>query len=160
MDKQASATALWGVLGPSLPTPIHQSTPKQRGYSQVAATGDIFHVALPITGKTFALEVKSIKPPTSRAPKRAKRGGGGNINVIRSLVIAATLAAPALAEAQSDYLKQQICILVGFPVGGSTDVHARVLAQERRKTPGQDFIIINKVDTACHAGRGGGDQGD
>ena len=104
------------------------------------------------------MEVKSIKPPTSRAPKRAKRGG--NINVIRSLVIAATLAAPALAEAQSDYPKQQICILVGFPVGGSTDVHARVLAQERRKTPGQDFIIINKVDTACHAGRGGGDQGD
>lgn len=75
MDKQASATALWGVLGPSLPTPIHQSTPKQRGYSQVAATGDIFHVALPITGKTLALGVKSIKPPTSRAPKRAKRGG-------------------------------------------------------------------------------------
>ena len=51
------------------------------------------------------MEVKSIMPPPSRAPKRAVRGG--NINVIRSLVIAATLAAPDLAQPLGDVFRGQ-----------------------------------------------------
>ena len=70
------------------------------------------------------------------------------MNVIRSLAIAAALVAPVLAQAQSDYPKQQIRILVGFPAGGSTDVLARVLAQEARKALGQDLIVINKGGAA------------
>ena len=66
------------------------------------------------------------------------------MNVIGSLVIAAVLATPAFAQAQSDYPKQQIRILLGFPAGGSTDV----LAQETRKKLGQDLIVINKGGTA------------
>ena len=70
------------------------------------------------------------------------------MNVIRALVIAAALVAPAFAQAQSDYPKHPIRILVGFPAGGSTDVLARVLAQEARKALGQDLIVINKGGAA------------
>jgi proteasome alpha subunit len=63
------------------------------------------------------------------------------MNVIRALVIAAALVAPAFAQAQSDYPKHPIRILVGFPAGGSTDVLARVLAQEARKALGHSTLL-------------------
>ncbi len=49
---------------------------------------------------------------------------------------------PALA--QNDFPNRQIRILVGFPPGGSTDVMARMIAQEGRKFFGSDMIVINR----------------
>jgi tripartite-type tricarboxylate transporter receptor subunit TctC len=60
------------------------------------------------------------------------------------LVIAACAFAPALAAAQGAYPTKPIRLLVGFPPGGSTDVLARALAQEARKTLGQELLVVNK----------------
>lgn len=68
---------------------------------------------------------------------------------IRLFLAAAALALSAgTASAQADFPNKQIRILVGFPAGGSTDVLARVLAQESRKALGQDLIVINKGGAA------------
>ena len=59
----------------------------------------------------------------------------------------ATLAALALGLTPLTVSAQtgaQMKILVGFPPGGSTDVLARVLAQEGGKRLGRDIIVINK----------------
>lgn len=66
------------------------------------------------------------------------------MNVIRSLALMAALAAPAFAQAQSDFPRQQIRVLVGFPAGGSTDVLARMTAQEARRLANFDMIVVNR----------------
>jgi tripartite-type tricarboxylate transporter receptor subunit TctC len=57
---------------------------------------------------------------------------------------AAAIFLPLTAVAQTP-AGTQMKILVGFPPGGSTDVLARVLAQEGGKRLGRDIIVINKA---------------
>ena len=59
-------------------------------------------------------------------------------------LLPAAFEAIPLAIAQTEFPARQIRLLVGFPPGGSTDVLARVLAQESRAALGQDMIVINK----------------
>lgn len=53
------------------------------------------------------------------------------------------------AVAQSNYPNRPIRLMVGFAAGGSTDVLARVAAQEARKYLGQEVIVINKPGAAA-----------
>lgn len=69
-------------------------------------------------------------------------------NLIASLATTIACIVTIPANAQSDFPNKTIRILVGFPAGGSTDVLARVLAQESRKSLGQDLVVINKGGAA------------
>ncbi len=66
---------------------------------------------------------------------------------IAALAILSASLTPALA--QTSYPTRPIRIMVGFSAGGSTDVLARVAAQEARKTLGQDLIVVNKPGAAA-----------
>ncbi len=60
----------------------------------------------------------------------------------------ATTSAPA----QSVYPSRQITIVVGFSAGGSTDIVARLVAEEMRKTWGQPVVIDNKPGAGGNIG--------
>jgi tripartite-type tricarboxylate transporter receptor subunit TctC len=61
---------------------------------------------------------------------------------LRRLFLAGLFSlAAGFAQAQAS---PPIRLLVGFPPGGSTDVLARALAQEARRTLGQDVLVVNK----------------
>lgn len=67
----------------------------------------------------------------------------------RSFVVGSLAAAGSAVAATGGALAQapqsaQIKLLVGFPPGGSTDVLARVIAQEAGKRLGRDIIVLNK----------------
>ena len=54
------------------------------------------------------------------------------------------LALATASAAQGIYPSRQITIVVGFSAGGSTDIVARLVAEEMRKTWGQPVVIDNK----------------
>src|SRR5256885_2510689 len=64
---------------------------------------------------------------------------------MRKQVVAIALAAwAAMAGAQAQtYPSRQITLIVPFPPGGSTDVVARVMAEQMRPTLGQPVVIEN-----------------
>ncbi len=51
---------------------------------------------------------------------------------------------PSAAMAQTDFPAKSIRLFVGFPPGGSTDLLARILAQESRARLGQDVVVVNR----------------
>jgi tripartite-type tricarboxylate transporter receptor subunit TctC len=55
------------------------------------------------------------------------------------------LAAGTLAFAQATYPSKPLRFVVGFSAGGSTDVLARLLAEEMRKDWGQPVVVENRV---------------
>ncbi len=74
--------------------------------------------------------------------------------IIRSAACAALVAlgasaisasASAQASAQAAYPGKQIRFVVGFSAGGSTDILARLLAEELRKDWGQPVVVENRV---------------
>lgn len=62
-------------------------------------------------------------------------------NVLLAVLIPCLLWQVAQAQ---EYPVQPINLLIGFPVGGGTDVCARMIVQEAGKTLGQEFIPVNK----------------
>lgn len=65
-------------------------------------------------------------------------------------VVACGLALAATpAFTQSNFPSRPIRIMVGFAPGGSTDVLARVAAQEARKHLGQELLVVNKPGAAA-----------
>jgi tripartite-type tricarboxylate transporter receptor subunit TctC len=56
----------------------------------------------------------------------------------------ASLAAPAIARADTALPDKTLKILVGFPAGGGTDVMARVIAEALKQRTGRNIIIENK----------------
>ncbi|OFZ98781.1 MAG: hypothetical protein A3H35_05530 [Betaproteobacteria bacterium RIFCSPLOWO2_02_FULL_62_17] len=62
----------------------------------------------------------------------------------RSLLSAVVVSLLASFAAAQDFPSKPIRLLVGFPPGGSTDVLARVLAQEGRKPLGQEIVVVNR----------------
>lgn len=59
--------------------------------------------------------------------------------------VAATLGAPSLAGAQSDWPKGPIKFLVPFPPGGSTDPIARIIQAKIVEQTGWNIIVENKA---------------
>lgn len=64
----------------------------------------------------------------------------------RALLAAAfAVVAAGAAEAQSDYPKRNITMIVPFAAGGPTDVVARIVSEHMSKTLGQTILIENVV---------------
>ena len=67
--------------------------------------------------------------------------------IARPSLLLAALALASLSQvaaAQADFPSRPIRVMVGFAPGGSTDVLARALGQESRKSLGQELITVNK----------------
>ncbi len=60
-----------------------------------------------------------------------------------ALVLSCTLA-PSAAQAATDFPSKPVKIVVGFSAGGTTDVLARLLANEMPKTLNQPVIVENR----------------
>jgi tripartite-type tricarboxylate transporter receptor subunit TctC len=73
-----------------------------------------------------------------------------------TLACAAAVAICALAvssaPAQSGYPSRQISFVVGFSAGGTTDIVARLIAEEMRKTLGQPIVVDNKPGAGGNIG--------
>jgi tripartite-type tricarboxylate transporter receptor subunit TctC len=72
--------------------------------------------------------------------------------LVRATVFVLLAVATASASAQSAYPSRQITIVVGFSAGGSTDIVARLVAEEMRKTWGQPVVIDNKPGAGGNIG--------
>src|SRR5258706_11387118 len=73
----------------------------------------------------------------------------------RSLLMgsgAATLAAPAIGQAQGDWPKGPMKFIVPFPPGGSTDPVARLVQARITETTGWQIVVENKPGAAGMVG--------
>ena len=59
-------------------------------------------------------------------------------------VAVAAAAVPGAGIAQEPYPNQQIKIIVPFPAGGGTDITARLLGEQLRRTLGQAVVVDNR----------------
>jgi tripartite-type tricarboxylate transporter receptor subunit TctC len=72
--------------------------------------------------------------------------------LIAVLAGAAFSLTAASASAQGTYPNKQITIIVGFSAGGTTDIVARLIAEELRKAWGQPVVIENKPGAGGNIG--------
>lgn len=73
----------------------------------------------------------------------------------RGLLLAAFAAATfGAAQAQSDYPKRNITMIVPFAAGGPTDVVARIVSEHMSRTLGQTILIENVVGAGGTTGAG------
>jgi tripartite-type tricarboxylate transporter receptor subunit TctC len=72
--------------------------------------------------------------------------------VARAAAITALALAPWTASAQGSYPSRPITLVVGFSAGGTTDIVARLIADEMRKTWGQPVVIDNKPGAGGNIG--------
>jgi tripartite-type tricarboxylate transporter receptor subunit TctC len=68
---------------------------------------------------------------------------------IAAAMAAATCGAQSAAQA---YPSRQITIIVGFTAGGTTDIVARIIAEEFRKTFGQSVVVENRPGAGGNIG--------
>lgn len=72
-----------------------------------------------------------------------------NVNGFHRRGLAATalgvLAAPRLARADTTWPSRPVRLIVGFPAGGSTDVCARILAEDFRARLPQPVVVENRT---------------
>jgi tripartite-type tricarboxylate transporter receptor subunit TctC len=65
------------------------------------------------------------------------------MNILKGLAVAALSTLWSVAAASAAYPERTITIVVGFPPGGSTDVVARILAQELGERLKQTVVVEN-----------------
>lgn len=75
----------------------------------------------------------------------------GNRRVLGSWALAGLLCLTTAVHAQS-YPNKAVRLIDNYPPGGSTDVVARVLAQEMSSTFGQPFVVENRPGAAGNIG--------
>lgn len=66
-------------------------------------------------------------------------------NIFKALFVAGLAFAGTAAQAQTDYPKRNITVIVPFAAGGPTDVIARIVGEHMSKTLGQPILIENVV---------------
>ena len=66
-------------------------------------------------------------------------------SIVAWLIAAVCTVAAQTAVAQADWPKREVRIFVGFSAGGSTDIVARLLAQELSKAWGQAVLVENRA---------------
>jgi tripartite-type tricarboxylate transporter receptor subunit TctC len=71
--------------------------------------------------------------------------------ILGGIAFACALAASS-AAAQNTYPNRQISFVIGFSAGGTTDIVARIVAEELRKTLGQPIVIENKQGAGGNIG--------
>ena len=69
-----------------------------------------------------------------------------------AIAVAADAFEASSASAQSGFPNRQISFVVGFSAGGSTDIVARLIAEEMRKTLGQPIVVENKAGAGGNIG--------
>jgi tripartite-type tricarboxylate transporter receptor subunit TctC len=72
--------------------------------------------------------------------------------VKRFLVAAAFAVAPFAVWAQADWPAKPVRIVVPFAVGGTTDLTARIVADQLTRSWGQPFIVENKAGAGGNVG--------
>ena len=72
--------------------------------------------------------------------------------VILACAVAICAVAVSSASAQSGYPSRQISFVVGFSAGGTTDIVARLIAEEMRKTLGQPIVVDNRPGAGGNIG--------
>lgn len=70
----------------------------------------------------------------------------------RRTLLAAMLAAPAVARAQSWAPTRPIRFVVPFPAGGGTDVAARILGERLQEALGQPVVVENRTGSGGNLG--------
>src|ERR1700704_6294987 len=65
------------------------------------------------------------------------------MKMVRSLLLAAAIAASSSAHAQT-YPFKPVTMIIPFPAGGRTDVIGRIFAQSLRDALGKPIVVINK----------------
>jgi tripartite-type tricarboxylate transporter receptor subunit TctC len=78
-------------------------------------------------------------PPMIASIRRANK----LIELCAAALLVALLGASPMAHAQSDYPNKPVKIIVPFPPGGTSDIMARMAADELSKTFKQPFVIEN-----------------
>ena len=69
-----------------------------------------------------------------------------------ALFALAALSGASSAGAQSAYPTRPITIVVGFSAGGTTDIIARLISEELRKSLGQPIVIENRPGAGGNIG--------
>src|SRR5215831_3944089 len=72
--------------------------------------------------------------------------------IVRKAALLAAIALVSSASAQGTYPNRQITIVVGFSAGGSTDIVARLVAEEMRRSWGQPVVVDNKPGAGGNIG--------
>jgi tripartite-type tricarboxylate transporter receptor subunit TctC len=73
------------------------------------------------------------------------------MKVLRYAILAATTLLVTEGRAQG-WPSKQITVVIGFSAGGSTDIVARLLAEDLRKTLGQPIVIDNRPGAGGNIG--------
>jgi len=110
---------------------------------------------LPVLGRSVdATSTKACSNALSSTSARSTRARpNGTCSLFAGAVALIALAVTtSLAWAQSNYPSRPITIVVGFTAGGSTDIVARMIAEELRKAWGQPVVVDNKPGAAGNIG--------
>jgi tripartite-type tricarboxylate transporter receptor subunit TctC len=90
--------------------------------------------------------------PRARHYRQLKRGSAVKFLARAMAVLVLALAAGHAFAQVAAYPNRQITIVVGFTAGGSTDVIARLVAEELRKSWGQPVVVDNKPGAGGNIG--------
>ena len=72
----------------------------------------------------------------------------------RRPLIAAMLAAPCVARAQSDWPSRPVRVVISWPPGGGADIPMRLAAPAMQQVLGQPLVLENRAGASRSVGAG------